>query len=324
METDPESPNPMARRGFCCGIGAAALCCLPALRAQAALLREAPLALVEVAPGVHVSQGVQEETAADNLGAIANVGCIVGAEGVAVIDTGGCLLWGRRLREAIRRVTQLPIRYVVLTHMHPDHVFGAAAFLPDQPRILGHAGLPAALARRQAYYLRRLREALGDLAEGSVAVPPTVTVEKRMEIDLGARVLEITAHPPAHTDNDLSILDRNTRLLWASDLVFMERVPALDGSLLGWLQVMDELARLSASRVVPGHGPRSAPWPDALADQRRYLERLRDDVRGILRRGGSMEEAMDRAGQAEAPRWLLFDDYHRRNVAAAFHELEWE
>ena len=324
LNNSSHSAGALARRSVCCGIGATLLCCLPALRAQAARLREAPLALAEVAPGIHVSQGVQEETAAENLGAIANVGFIVGGESVALIDTGGCRLWGQRLREAVRGVTGLPIRYVILTHMHPDHIFGVAAFLQDQPEILGHAGLPAALARRQEYYLRRLREVLGDLAEGSGAVPPTKTIERRMEIDLGGRVLEITAHPPAHTDNDLSILDRSTGLLWASDLVFLERIPALDGSLLGWLQVMDELARITAASVVPGHGPRSAPWPQALADQRRYLERLRDDVRALLRRGGSMEEAMDRAGQAEAQRWLLFEDYHRRNVAAAFHELEWE
>jgi quinoprotein relay system zinc metallohydrolase 2 len=305
-------------------MSAAALCCLPALRAGAARLRDTPLALEEVAPGIHVAQGVQEETTADNLGAIANIGFVIGSESVAVIDTGGCFLWGQRLREAIRGITALPIRCVILTHMHPDHVFGGAAFVPDRPQILGHTRLPAALARRQEYYLRRLKEALGDLAEGSVAVPPTTVVETRMQIDLGGRVLDIAAHPPAHTDNDLSIVDRNTGLLWAGDLVFMERVPALDGSLLGWLRVMDDLARIDAASVVPGHGPRSARWPEALADQRRYLRQLRDDVRTILRRGGSMEEAVEHAGQGEARHWLLFDDYHRRNVAAAFHELEWE
>jgi glyoxylase-like metal-dependent hydrolase (beta-lactamase superfamily II) len=144
------------------------------------------------------------------------------------------------------------------------------------------------------------------------------------QLDLGGRILEVTAHRPAHTDNDLSVFDRHTGTLWAGDLLFMERIPALDGSLIGWLAVMEALRAVPARRVVPGHGPRSADWPAALGPQRRYLERLRDEIRILLRRGGTMEQAMAGVAQDEATHWALFDDFHRRNIAAAFHELEWE
>jgi quinoprotein relay system zinc metallohydrolase 2 len=282
------------------------------------------LAIVEIAPGVHVSRGVHAEVMPDNLAAIANTGFIVGGERVAVIDSGGCFLWGERLREAIGRVTALPVGCLILTHMHPDHVFGAAAFLADKPRILGHRNLPSALARRAGYYTRRLQEILGDLAAGSVIVPPSELVDGTLEIDLGGRVLALSAHRPAHTDNDLSVLDRATGTLWAGDLLFMERAPALDGSLLGWLAEMDALRALPAARVVPGHGPASAAWPGALAAQERYLRLIRDEIRAVIRRGGTIEEAAATVGRAEAERWLLFDDYNARNVVTAFHELEWE
>ena len=313
----------LSRRQLCCGT-AALLCCLPALRAQAEALRDRPLALTEIAPGIHVSHGVHAEVAAENQGAIANVGFVVGAERVAVIDSGGCRLWGERLREAVRRVTPLPISHLVQTHMHPDHVFGAAAFLVDQPRILGHRRLPAALANRRSYYTRRLHEILGEVAAGSVIVPPNEIVDGETEIDLGSRVLRVTAHPTAHTDNDLSLRDLATGTLWAGDLLFMERVPALDGSLLGWLAVLDALRALPAARVVPGHGPVAAAWPAAADAQRRYLTLLRDDIRALIKSGGTMERAVATVGRGERPRWRLFDDYHARNVTAAFHELEWE
>lgn len=313
-----------SRRAVCCGLGAAFFCCLPTLRAQAALLRDRPLDIAEIAPGVYVSQGIQAEATPANLGAIANIGFIVGRERVAVIDSGGCRLWGERLREAIRRRTALPIGYLILTHMHPDHVFGAAAFLPEKPEIIGHRNLPAALAQRERHYARRLQEALGDLAAGSVIVPPTRLVAASAEIDLGGRVLDIAAHGPAHTDNDLSLFDRTTGTLWAGDLLFMERVPSLDGSLLGWLRVMEELRRVPARRVVPGHGPRVADWPAAQAAQQRYLGLLRDDIRALQRGGGTMQRAIATVGKSEASRWALFDDYNAGNVAAAFHELEWE
>jgi len=317
------APRPLSRRELCCAT-AALLCCLPALRAQAEALRHRPLALTEIAPGIHVSHGAYAEAAPDNQGAIANVGFVVGTERVAVIDSGGCLLWGQRLREAVRRVTPLPISHLVQTHMHPDHVFGAAAFLVDQPRILGHRRLPAALASRQAYYTRRLNEILGDVAAGSIIVPPNQLVDGETDIDLGGRVLRVTAHPTAHTDNDLSLRDLVTGTLWAGDLLFMERVPALDGSLIGWLAVLDELRAMPAVRVVPGHGPVAASWPAAADAQRRYLTLLRDEIRAVIKRGGTMEQAIAAVGQSERPRWRLFDDYHARNVTAAFHELEWE
>jgi quinoprotein relay system zinc metallohydrolase 2 len=313
-----------SRRSVCCGLGAAFFCCLPTLRAQAELLRDQPLDIAEIAPGLCVAQGVQAETTRDNLGAIANIGFIIGRERVAVIDSGGCRLWGERLREAIRRRTDLPISHLILTHMHPDHIFGAAAFAAEKPEIIAHRSLPAALARRAQHYTHRLAEELGDLAAGSAIVPPTQLVDAALEIDLGGRVLELKAHGPAHTDNDLSLVDRSTGTLWAGDLLFMERIPSLDGSLLGWLKELAALARVPARRVVPGHGPRVADWPDAQAAQQRYLTVLRDEIRALLKRGGTMEEAIASVGRSEAARWLLFDDYNAGNVTAAFHELEWE
>ena len=129
--------------------------------------------MAEVASGVFVHQGVHEEASPANNDGIANIGFILGDDAVAVIDPGGSAREGRELRDAIRARTDRPIRYVILTHVHPDHIFGAAVFRDDRPDFVGHAKLPGALAQRGGYYLRRLREALGDGAEGSEIVTPT-------------------------------------------------------------------------------------------------------------------------------------------------------
>ncbi|MGQ9366455.1 quinoprotein relay system zinc metallohydrolase 2 [Azospirillum sp. ST 5-10] len=281
-----------------------------------------PLPVEEVAPGVYVHHGVHEESAPANQGMIANVGFIVGEAAVAVIDTGGTAAGGRRLRAAVRTVTDRPVRYVVNTHVHPDHIFGNAAFADDGATFVGHRALPSALARRGAYYRDGLERAFG--ADAGAVVPPTLLVEDRLDLDLGGRVLTLRAHRTAHTDNDLSVFDQATGTLWASDLVFMERVPVIDGSVLGWLAELDALAALPARRVVPGHGPVSAAWPEALAAQRRYLETLVEEIRAVQKAGGTIEQATATVGRGEAGRWALFDQYHRRNVTAAFVELEWE
>jgi quinoprotein relay system zinc metallohydrolase 2 len=283
-----------------------------------------PLPVTEVAPKIFVHQGVHDLATAANLGAIANVGFVVGDEAVAVIDSGGCALGGARLRAAIRQVSLLPIRYVIASHVHPDHLFGHAAFIDDRSTLVGHRNLPAALAMRGAYYLDHLSDELGTLAEGTTIVEPNLTVAEEASIELGGRKLRLVAHATAHTDNDLSVFDAATGTLWLADLLFMERVPVIDGSLLGWLDVLATVQAWRAERVVPGHGPVSARWPAAAHDQIRYLERLRDDIRALIARGGTIEAAVAGVGAGERASWRLFDLYHARNVTAAFTELEWE
>jgi quinoprotein relay system zinc metallohydrolase 2 len=306
----------------------------PAISRRACLLLLAPLLIslpaagrttdgfVEIAPGLFVRPGEVAEATADNNDDIANIGFIIGRDSVAVVDPGGSLADGNTLRAAILARTELPIRYVIITHVHPDHLFGAQAFLPDQPTFIGHAKLPAAIADRGEYYQKRLRILLGDQA-GEPVVPDHL-VGGTDQIDLGNRVLDLQAHGAAHSHTDLTVFDRNTSTLWAADLLFVGRVPSLDGSLTGWLKELAALTEIPAQRAVPGHGPVSVPWPEGAADERRYLELLAHDIRAVLAQGGDLDTALPIAAQSEASRWSLFDDYNKHNIALGFHELEWE
>jgi quinoprotein relay system zinc metallohydrolase 2 len=283
------------------------------------------LPMTEVAPGVFVHAGVTELVSAENRGGIANIGFIIGEEAVAIVDTGGSVAEGRALAAAIDAVTDLPVRYVINTHAHPDHIFGNAAFEKPGVTFVGARNLPTTLAANGAHYVAANRELLGDNLIGEVRiVAPTLLVEGNMSLDLGGRILELRAWPEAHTDSDLTVLDLETHTLFAGDLLFMDHLPALDGSILGWLAVMDKLAAIDAARVVPGHGPASAEWPDALTPQRRYLEAVVDGTRKLIRAGARISDAPDAVAQDERTRWELFDEFHARNVTAAFAELEWE
>ena len=299
---------------------AAALALLWASTVAAAV----PLPVTEVAPGVFVHPGRHEDFTAENAGSIANLGFVVGERSVAVIDSGGSRAEGEALLAAIRERTTLPVSHVILTHAHPDHLLGSAAFRGAGTAIVGHARLPERLADTGPLYLDNMRRLLGPAFAGTEIVAPTIAVADRLTVDLGGRTLELRAWPTAHTDTDLTVLDEGTGTLFAGDLLFMQRMPVVDGSLLGWLRVMDELERLPAQRVVPGHGPSAAAWPEAAAPQRAYLEYLRDTLRAELARNRTLEQAVDEVPPPPGSNWRLADANHGRNVTAAFTELEWE
>ncbi len=313
------------RRVFLAGASATALwpLCARAPEASAATAG-APLPITEVAPGLFVHRGEHALMTEANEGGIANIGFIVGDEAVAVIDTGGSARQGARLLAAIQAVTDRPVRYVINTHMHPDHVFGNAAFARTGAVYVGHKKLPRGLAVRAEHYLesnaRRMKEAL----QGTEVVLATQLVGAETELDLGGRTLRLVAHRTAHTDNDLTVRDSASGWLWAADLVFMEHIPTLDGSILGWLDVLQDLAQQPVERIVPGHGPASAAWPDAAAPVQRYLRRLTEGIRPLIREGRSIAEAVETVALDERAHWQLFDEFHARNVTAAFTELEWE
>lgn len=190
---------------------------------------------------------------------------------------------------------------------------------------VAHAEYPAALAARRDGFLANLRHTLGAAADGSGSTVPTLLVRDRETVDLGNRRLSLQAWPTAHTNNDLTVFDERTQTLWTGDLLFVDRIPVVDGRATGWREVMTALRALKPAHLVHGHGPVKHSVDAAFEPQQQYLDQLVNNVRAALKAGNTLAQTVETLG-TEPPQkaWLLFDDYHRRNVTAVYTELEWE
>lgn len=283
------------------------------------------LPVTEIALGVFVHEGAVALAGPENGGDIANLGFVIGKDAVAVIDAGNTRAIGEALYAAIRARTDLPVRWLVLTHMHPDHVFGAEVFREAGAGIVASDKLPQALSARAESYTEALVRQVGPAAAlGSRLVLPDMTVAASRTLDLGGRRLELDTEPTAHTDNDLVARDDATGTWFLGDLVFDRHAPSLDGSATGWIALLDRLRAEPAARVVPGHGGPVLAWPEGGAATESYLAGLVAEVRAAIAAGDSLGTAARSAGADLTDGWQLFDEFNARNATTAYRELEWE
>lgn len=278
----------------------------------------------DVGNGIYVHHGKHLDIDEGYQGDICNISFVVGERGVAVIDTGGSLKVGQQLRDAIKKVTDKPILYVINTHVHPDHIFGNAAFTQDKAQFVGHFKLADAMQLRQEAYDKLNVRYLGKDAEGSTIVKPTLPIKAPTDLDLGGRTLKVTPFPNAHTNTDISVIDSKTGTLFTGDLLFIERTPVVEGDIKGLIAAIDVLKTYPAKQVVPGHGPVAKDWVTALSNEQRYLNTLLADIRAVIKSGGDMGKAMDIAAADEKDKWQLFEIANRRNVNTLYPSLEWE
>lgn len=306
----------------------------------------------EIARGVYLHRGPAEQISPQNGGRIANLSFVIG-DTVAVIDAGASRAEGEALFAAIRNVTDKPISHLILTHMHPDHIFGAEVFAEAGATLVAHHRLPDAVGLRAASWMGSipLQTGTGAMA-GTHIAPIDLPIKGPTRIDIGGRSLWLTPHGTAHTDNDLTAFDEGARVLFTGDLIFQGLTPSIDGSLLGWLDWIDagpghSLPDLSLpgaapgkgggnrnnaagdapALIVPGHGPVLSDWDDSIGPLRAYLAALRDETRRQIMSGAALSQAAPaivRALQPQAADWADFDAITARNAATAFSELEWE
>ena len=279
----------------------------------------------EVAKNFFVHYGKQEDANEKNKGDISNLGFIIGENSVLVIDTGGTLEIAEKLIKAIESKTNLPISHVIITHGHPDHFLGSHAFSKFNPIFVGHENLERSLNMNFNFY--RALQATSIKNKQILNIPPILPDLKIKKnetyiINIGNRLIEVRSWQSGHTDNDLSVVDKMSKIMW-SENIFVERIPSIRASVLGWKKNLNHTLSMDILKIVPGHG-KIKNKEEAILPMIRYFDSLIDEIRFSHKNGETIENVLTKSEKVRKLNWKLFNEYHKTNVIKVYSELEWE
>lgn len=290
-------------------------------------LAQTPLRAQPVAPDTWFAQGAAALGSPANRNFISNAAFVVTREGVVVIDALGSPALADELLAEIARVTPLPVRYVIVTHYHADHIYGLQRFKAAGATIVaveqGREYLASDTARLR---LQASREELAPwIDERTQLVPADRWLQADTVLELGGERFSLQLAGPAHTPEDLVVLHERTGVLFAGDLVFRGRIPFVglaDSS--GWIRSLDRLLALRPRLLVPGHGPVSEQSVADLQLTRDYLVHLRQAMGEAARNLEPFEDAYARTDWSRFESLPLFGVANRINAYNTYLLMERE
>jgi len=299
-------------------LGASALslfCCCPPGRTEP---RQYDLKPRKLTDGVWVTRGSDEEINERNGGAIANVAILDSTEGAILIDTGPSRRFGEALMALAKELTGKPVVRVYLTHFHPDHMFGNQAF--DPAALAATQGTIDGMKEYGNAFSDSMYRATGDWMRGTELVLPKVAVNSEPE-DFGSRRLRPIALR-GHTPSDLALFDEKTGILFAGDLVFLDRAPTTPhADIERWRISLADISAIPNAMIVPGHGPAESGGR-GVAQTSQWLETIASIIGDAFDRGLDISEAIALPLPEWTKRIALSRYEYERSVMHLYPKLE--
>lgn len=282
---------------------------------------------VKVGAHSYYVQGLPGAASAANQGYMSNAGFVVTREGVVVFDSLGTPPLAEALLKQIRKITPAPIKRVIVSHYHADHVYGLQAFKAAGAEIWAHEGGKEYFASGELE--RRLAQRREDLFpwvdEHTRVLAPDLWLSGDTDFELGGVKFAVRVVGPAHSSEDLALFIASDNVLYAGDLLFKGRVPFVGtADSKSWLASLDKLLAFNAKTLVPGHGAVSRNPKADLTLTRDYLIYLRKTMGAAVADLVSFEEAYARTSWKKYEKLPAFSEANRANAYNTYLLMEKE
>jgi glyoxylase-like metal-dependent hydrolase (beta-lactamase superfamily II) len=318
-------PRRLAQTIAAVGLVVAAIACAAPIHAADAIV----LTPKRVSEHVWFFQGESGAASAANQGFMSNAGFVVTADGVVVFDALGTPALGRAMIAAIGLVTPQPIRRIIVSHYHADHVYGLQELRKGNVEIWAHRKAEIYLASDIA--VNRLAQRRAELFpwvdDTSRLVPPDVWLDGDTDFRMGGLTFRLIYSGGAHSPEDLLMYVVDDRVLFVGDLIFAGRVPFVGtADSRGWLKAMDRLIAIAPTPavVIPGHGPASTSVERDLVTTRDYVAYLRDTMGRAVKEFQPFDDAYAKTDWSRFATLPAFADANRINAYGTYLRMEQE
>lgn len=283
-----------------------------------------PITLTKVADNVYSAIGETQPPSYENGGHNNNLTCIIGSNGVLVVNGGDSYLLAKAFHQAIKTLTKQTVRWVVNENGQGHAFLGNSYWVEQKVAILAHKDAAEEIKHNGSAALTRMQTRNREKGEGTFVAPPTEVFDQRKVISLGDTQVEVISFGAAHSPGDISVWLPKQSLLIAGDMAFHQRLLGIfpDTNTADWIASFEKMAALQPKIIIPGHGA-----PTTLAEINTwtlgYLKFLRAEVSKILEEDGDLDQAykMDQSAYAHLN---TFDELAAKNAGRVYQEMEAE
>ncbi len=278
----------------------------------------------EVIPGVWSAIGATAPPTYENSGHNNNLSFIITSEGVVVVNAGACYLLAKALHEEIGRITDQPVRYVILENGQGHAALGSNYWQEQGVPVIAHVDAAQEIEEGAHDLLTRMQGYNRDKAEGTVVVLPDITFEDQYVIELGGIRIEALYLGPGHSPGDIQVWLPEQKLVISGDMAFHQRLlPLFDNTdTRAWLETYELFLALEPEIVIPGHGvPTNVDVVTTYTKD--YLIFLRAEVQKLLDEGGTLADAYT-IDQSAYSHLDTFDELAARNAGMVYEAMEFE
>ncbi len=258
-------------------------------------------------------------------GFISNAGFIITTEGVVVLDGLGTPSLANTMLGEIRKVTDKPIKLVIVSHYHADHIYGLQVFKDQGAEIWAPKGTWDYLDSEAALNLLESRRTLLSpwVNDKTYLVKPDRIIDQDTEFELGEHKFLINYFGKIHSEGDMSLLSVNDQTLYSGDLIFEGRIPFVgDADVIKWAKILDRVRKIEMEYFVPGHGTASDQPQETMDLTYRYLNFLIDQLTVAVDDMAPFDEAYNAIDWSEFEDEAAFDAANRKNAYAVYLYLE--